>query len=66
MIKAKTLEDGRTYTWSDQGMKIRQETGVIYDNAIDVVPHIYTETDIPIEGDPAPEDYEQALEVFGV
>ena len=66
MIKTKILEDGRTKTWSDNGMKIQQETGVIYDEAVDVVPHTYTETDIPIEGEPAPQDYEQALEVFGV
>lgn len=49
MIKTKILSDGCTYTYSDRGMKIQQETGVIYDEAIDVVPHTYTETDIPME-----------------
>lgn len=49
MIKTKTLEDGRTYTYSDRGIKIRQETGIIYDEAVDIIPHTYTETDIPVE-----------------
>jgi len=51
MIITETLEDGMTHTYSDAGFKIQQETGVIYDDAVDVVPHTYTETDIPIEND---------------
>lgn len=37
-------------TYSDQGMKIRQETGAEYDEAIDVenTTHTYEETDTPI------------------
>ena len=37
-------------TYSDQGMKIRQETGAEYDEAIDVESstHTYEETDIPV------------------
>ena len=39
-------------------MRIRQnETGNLYDTAIDYVPHTYTETDIQIdEGDTTPEE----------
>lgn len=37
----------RTHTYSDT-YKIRQlETGNIYDDAMDVIPHQYEETDIP-------------------
>lgn len=38
--------------YSDAGMKIRQiETGIIYDDAVDVVPcrYTYEETDIPLD-----------------
>lgn len=49
MIVIEKLEDGRTYTYSDKGMKIKQETGIIYDIAIDTIEHSYEETDIPIE-----------------
>lgn len=51
MIITEILEDGRTHTYSDAGFKIQQETGVVYEDAVDVVPHTYTETDIPIEDD---------------
>lgn len=38
-----------THTYSDT-YKIRQlETGNIYDDAMDVIPHQYEETDIPLE-----------------
>lgn len=51
MIIIETLPDGRTHTYSDAGLKIMQETGAVYDDAVDQigVTHIYTETDIPIE-----------------
>ena len=42
------------YTYSDAGMKILQnETGIIYEDALDVpeTGYTYTETDIPIEGE---------------
>lgn len=45
------------------------ETGAIYSEAVDVVPcrYTYEETDEPIaEEDATVEDYEAALEVFGV
>lgn len=50
----KTREDGVAlyYTYSDAGMMIRQETGNLYDEAVDIEnQHTYTETDMPIEGD---------------
>ena len=62
MIISEILEDGRTHTYSDAGFKIRQETGVIYDDAVDSVPHTYTETDIPIEEDETAEEVLSMLE----
>lgn len=60
-------------TYSDEGMVILQnETGVEYDEAIDVEDALYTysETDKPIESgnvnEATAEDYEQALEELGV
>lgn len=49
MIRTETMDDGRIHTWSDTGYKIRQETGIVYDDAVDSVPHTYTETDIPVD-----------------
>ena len=51
-----TRSDGLNlyHTYSDQNMKILQEdTGIIYDDAIDVENsgHTYSETDIPIESE---------------
>lgn len=41
--------DGREFvrTWSDNGLRIVQETGAVYDEAVDVAGsgHSYTETD---------------------
>lgn len=51
MIKTQTLVDGRVRTYSDTGFRIRQlDTGMIYDDAVDSVPHEYEETDelIPV------------------
>ena len=50
MIVVENMPDGRTHTYSDSGFKIMQETGAIYEDAIDTVQHTYTETSIPIEG----------------
>lgn len=58
----------RTHTYSDT-YKIRQlETGNIYDDAMDVIPHQYEETDIPLEREPEDDltDALNALEVFGI
>lgn len=49
MLRSETI-DGRVHTWSDIGMMIRQETGALYEDALDVPGlHTYVETDIPIE-----------------
>ena len=71
MIQTEILPDGRTHTWSDAGMKIRQETGAVYDDAIDVAEHQYTETDVPVEEEneeisATAQEYEAALGRFGV
>jgi len=50
MIKAEQIGD-RVHTYSDAGMKILQvETGIVYEDALDVPTsgYTYTETDIPI------------------
>ena len=48
-----TRDDGvKLYrTYSDQGLCIQQETGAVYDEAIDVenTTHTYTETNEPVE-----------------
>lgn len=38
-------------TYSDQGFKVQNETGIQYDEAIDIedAVHTYTETDVPVE-----------------
>lgn len=51
MVKEKNFGD-RILHYSDKGVRIRQiETGIIYDDATDVIPcrYSYEETDIPIE-----------------
>ena len=70
MIIAESLTiDGRELVrhYSDAGLKIRQlETGVVYDDAIDVVPcrYAYEETDIPVESEPI-EDSEALAIITG-
>ena len=51
MIQTEQIGD-RVHTSSDTGMKILQvETGIVYEDALDVPTsgYTYTETDIPIE-----------------
>ena len=51
MIQTEQIDD-RVHTYSDTGMKILQvETGIVYDDALDVPTsgYTYTETNIPIE-----------------
>lgn len=52
MIIEELIEDGeRIHHYSDQKFMIRQiETGIVYEDAVDVVPcrYTYEETDIPI------------------
>lgn len=58
MIIEEYIEDNtRVRHYSDENFKIRQiETGIIYDDAVDVIPckYTYEETDIPIEPEPEP------------
>lgn len=53
MIREELIENGeRIHHWSDLNLRIRQiETGVVYDDAVDVVPcrYTYEETDEPID-----------------
>ena len=50
MIKIEILDDKRIHTYSSEGYKILQvDTGVIYEDAVDVIAHEYTETDEPID-----------------
>lgn len=64
MIIEELIEDGRRVKhYSDQNLKILQkETGIVYDDAVDVVPcrFTYEETDQPI--DPEPEENEETVE----
>ena len=73
MIVTETIlgKDGTKliHTYSNEGKKLLQnETGVIYDDAVDVVPcvYTYTETDEYIEGEASKEDYLEALRDMGV
>lgn len=53
MIQEEMIENGeRIRHWSDTGYKIVQvETGIVYDDAVDVVPcrYTYEETEEPVE-----------------
>ena len=72
MVKSELIEnENRIHHYSDSGFKILQnETGFVYDDAVDVLPckYTYTETDQPIVyvGEAEEEDYLDALERFGV
>ena len=58
---------GRNYikTYSNSGFYIERD-GALYEEAIDVVEHTYTETNILIEGAATDEDYIAALARLGV
>ena len=64
--------ESRVRRYSNQKVKLRQaETGVLYDDAVDIVPcpYTYEETDIPIDEqaeEAQAEDYREALERMGV
>ena len=52
MLIFKNINNSHIYHYSDSGMKIKQvETGIIYDDAIDVLPcrYTYEETNEPIQ-----------------
>lgn len=69
MIKTELLKDGTLIRhYSDSGMKLLQvETGIAYDEAIDVVPcqYTYEETETPVEQDELA-DAINALNLLGV
>lgn len=73
MIITEFIEsENRERRYSDLGVKLRQvETGILYDDAVDVIPcpYTYEETDEPIESvddEATAEDYENALSDMGV
>lgn len=73
MIITEYIEsENRERRYSDQGVKLRQiETGVLYDDAVDVIPcpYTYEESDEPIESvdeEATVADYEAALTYMGV
>ena len=52
MIIEELIEEGRVKHYSDAGMMIRQiETGILYEDAVDILPcrYTYEETNEPIE-----------------
>ena len=69
MIKTELLQEGTLIRhYSDLGMKLLQvETGVEYDEAVDVIPcrYTYAETDTPAEQDELV-DAIHALHILGV
>jgi len=59
MIIEKYLSETRVRHYSDSGFMIRQvETGIVYEDAVDLVPcrYTYEETDIPIPDEDVPEE----------
>lgn len=63
MIKTEMVED-RIRHYSDRGMMIRQvETGILYEEAVDYLPCMYTyeETELPIDEELTPE---QVLDIL--
>lgn len=66
MIKTEILEDGRIHTYSSVGNKILQvDTGVVYDDAADVIEHEYEETDEVIDAissDESSSEYQQGYD----
>lgn len=71
MLKVENVSDNLIRHYSDEGKKILQiETGILYDEAVDVVPcrFTYEETDIDAEiiNEATETDYINALEELGV
>ena len=68
MIHSEILPSGLTHTWSDT-YRIRQiDTGTVYDDAVDILPHEYEETDVPKadETEATLDDALSGLREFGV
>lgn len=66
MIVEEIISETLVRHYSDKGMKIKQEeTGSVYDEAVDVIPcrYTYTETDIPID-DQTIEDKAEAYDIL--
>lgn len=72
MIKTEIISNELKRTYSDKGFMIMQEeTGYLYEEAIDTIAHnyTYTETDQTIDNpdnQATAEDYENALKELGV
>ena len=72
MIISEQLENNRIRHYSDSGFRILQnETGIVYDDAVDVMPcqYTYSETDEQIESgdtEATEADYQAALAKLGV
>jgi hypothetical protein len=71
MLKVENISDNLIRHYSDEGKKILQiETGILYDEAVDVLPcrFTYEETDIDAEitNEATENDYINALEDLGV
>jgi hypothetical protein len=63
MLKVENVSDNLIRHYSDEGKKIRQiETGILYDDAVDVVPCRFTYEETNVESDLQP-DYEYLLEI---
>lgn len=59
MIVEEILSETLVRHYSDKAVKIKQEeTGAVYDEAVDVIPcrYTYTETDIPVDDDTSAEE----------
>lgn len=62
IVQERTTINGTEFlhTYSDRGMMLMQvETGIMYGDAIDVIPckYTYTETDTPIESEENDEEF---------
>ena len=70
MISTETITiDGRefTHTYSDTYLIRKVGTDEIYTDAMDINPHEYKETDIPLETPtPTTDDMREALGILGV
>lgn len=65
MIIKETYKERFIRTYSDAGFKIRQvSTGIVYDEAVDVVDKEYVETDEKREGRPT--DAGEAAELLSI
>ena len=68
MVVKEVLSDSLVKHYSDSGMKLLQvETGIVYGEAVDVVPcrYTYEETENPVEQDELA-DAINALHILGV